>query len=340
MASGQLHIVAPGLLGPMKSAVDLEALPAIPVVERLLGRADQTPFAAADFEETLFQLFNISHSSDGDLPVAALNRLGDNLPADERYWLQINPVFLRPDQGRLLLFDSVDLDLSLDESQQLADAFRQHFAEQNWQLEVVTPHRWYLAMHSVPALQTSPIEQVFGRSIDHFLPRGEDALFWHGLMNEVQMLFHTVEVNQLREQRGKLPINGIWLSGGGILPPKPEASFDKVLTDNGLVWGLAQLSSSQWDNLPTQGALPLEGNQLCVYDDLLRPVLRADPYDWSDALECFNNWLEPLAAQLNNGQLKELLLYPCDGHRYRLTRGTLRRFWRRSTPLTTRLLDH
>ncbi len=62
------------------------------------------------------------------------------------------------------------------------------------------------------------------RSINSHLPRGDDALAWHRVMNEAQMIMHAHPVTAAREARGAPPANSIWLWGGGTLPRRIAAT--------------------------------------------------------------------------------------------------------------------
>jgi len=42
-------------------------------------------------------------------------------------------------------------------------------------------------------------------------PKGVEALHWHQLFNEIQMLLFSHPVNEAREVRGELPVNSVWL---------------------------------------------------------------------------------------------------------------------------------
>lgn len=333
----QIHLLAPGLLGPMPGVVELDTVNRPERIERLLDRSSSKPFAEASYEATLFKLFGIE-KSDSDYPLAAISRLGDGQDADDRCWLQINPVFLRPDQDRLLVFDSVDLDFSIQESKALAQLFSEHFSDESWQLEVVTPHRWYLALNEAIGVSTVSMEKVFGRSISRFLPAGSDSLRWHGFLNEAQMLFHTSPVNAQREQAGKLPINGVWFSGAGVLPKELKPRVGHLFADSGLAWGAALHAGISFACLPTAVEEIPDGDTLFIYEEMFRPVWRADPYDWYEALSRFNHWIEPIVAMLDRKQISELMIYPCDGQVYRATKQSLRQFWKRKTPITERFM--
>jgi len=332
--SGCLQLLVPGLRGPLPGQSPVVSGNAL--LERWLARADQQPFAGNSLEEVLCALFGVVPLPTGELPFAALSRLGDGAAADDSFWLQANPVCLRPDQGRLLLFDSVDFDLTAADAGALADRFREHFSDSGWRLEVATPQRWYLGLAEPVSLSTRPLGEVFGRNMDRFLPSGDDALRWHGLLNEIQMLFHDAPANQAREAQGKMTIGGLWLSGGGRLPQVTAGEMEQVCSDQPLARGLAVAAGIDAIPLATAGRAPWADTigQLLVYDSLQRPVWRADPFDWQDAAAHFADWLVAGIDALRSGQFDELLIYPCDGSRFRLDRRGLRRFWRRAAAST------
>ena len=201
---------------------------------------------------------------------------------------------------------------------------------------MITPHRWYLTLDDDPDLTTHGLAHVFGRNMDPFLPQGSDAMRWHGIMNETQMLFHSSNVNFERESRGKAPINGLWFSGGGRLSKIHSSPFIYVQTDDAMARGLAVMSDTPVSGFTSDvpEMTEAEGAGLVVYSKLQRTTWRADPFDWSEGVAEFEAWLMPLVDRLRKKQIDEILLYPCNGDCYRVTAGALRRFWRRRKPFS------
>lgn len=337
MTCRSLHILVPGLLGPMPALGQSGQKLRLPLLERCLARADQIPCEGRDLESTLFSLCGMAVEEGRDLPVAAFQRVGDGAIPDGRVWLQADPVFLRPDQSRLLLFDFLEMAPVLSEARELARLVQRHFEGESWHLEVAEPCRWYLALERQPALQTASLGDVFGRNIAAFLPRGEDALHWHGLLNEIQMLLFGAEVNRSREAAGQLPVNGLWLSGAGRLPERFEFPFDQLFADHPLVQGMAIVGGIAHGTLSDWPPSRHQARTLLLYDRLLRPVWRADPFDWADALSGFDTWLAGPLDALKRKQIEQILIYPCSGRLYRITRPGLRRVWRRSGEYAARL---
>ncbi len=306
------------------------------LLERLLARGRQLEHPGRDLESVLLGLFGITAEEGGNLPTAAIRRIGDGAPANDRYWLQLTPVYLRPDQDRLLLFDTEDLELTLEEAQELADLFNSHFAEEGWQVEVRHPHRWYLSLNSSPHLRTRELAEVFGRNMDLFLPEGEEGIRWHGVLNEIQMLFYTADLNARRDQAGKGPVSGLWLSGGGRLAQISATGLAGLYGDSSLLRGLARVTETPLERTPARADALLDepGEELLVcYDRLQRPVLCADPYAWREQVGQFEAWLEPLVDAVRAKRLDSIRLYTCNGHSYHLDRGALRRFWKRPRPI-------
>lgn len=331
-----LHLLVPGLLGPMPGVEEGGCLPDLSMLESLLSRAEQAEVKGGGLSATLFQLFNVVVEEDSDLPSAAVCHLGDTGLRDEACWLHADPVFLKPDGDRLLLFDASHLDLRQEDAERLVARFNEHFAVDGWHLEAPSATRWYLRLPQAPELHTHPLSAVVGRNIDAFLPTGPEGARWHALMNEVQMLFHGADANMQREADRLLPINSLWFSGVGYLPQDVISPFVAVMADEVLAQGLAKLAAIPCRSLPEQsGDLLLEGGeQLVLYHHLQRPVLDADPYAWSEAVGRFQSWLEPLLKMLQQKQLGLLKLYPCNGLVYAVDRRSQRRFWRRRRPFS------
>jgi hypothetical protein len=328
--------VAPGLFGPWPASALSHGAFSAPALETLLVRSHSSRWPGRDPEATLFSFDTVQRGQARGYPAAAFRRVGDGRAPDPGYWLQVNPVHLRADRDRLLLLASEELALSREEAQRLASLMEDHFAAEGWRLDVALPHRWYLTLDRVPAISTRSLDDVFGRNIEQFLPRGDDALYWHRLLNEIQMLFHASEVNRQREARGQLSVNGIWFSGGGSLPGSElELPFDRLFGDEALTRGLAQVAGIPVHPLPasSEELLAARGSSLVVYDRLWSWLLRGNLGDWREALAVMDGWLDGLLQGLRRKRFDQLLLYPCNGRVFRLDRAAVRRFWLRPRQL-------
>ena len=220
----RLHLVIPGLLGPLGRFEEEGIAPRTPILETLLARADRSGAGGDDHLSTLFGLFGYSAPQGADWPSAALCRLADGGAADTGYWLHADPVLLKPDMDRLLLFDGRSLEIAPVEAEVLGKLILGHFADQGWRLEQAAPDRWYLQLPEAPALVTRPLHRVAGRNLFPFLPEGGDRGRWRSLLNEIQMLLHHADVNQARRAAGRPEINGLCRGprlAAGLRGPSP-----------------------------------------------------------------------------------------------------------------------
>jgi hypothetical protein len=330
MPSPALHLVIPGLLGPWPDPGLVPAGLRLPALGTLLARADPRPEPDTDPQAALFRLFGQAPG-----PVAGVTRLGAGLPAADGCWLHADPVHLRPDMDRLLVFDQRVLAIGAEEAAELVSALNDHFGDRGWHLEAADAGHWYLHLAEVPAIETSPLHAVTGRGLFPHLPRGADARAWHGLLNEAQMALFQVPANQRRRNAGRPEINGLWVWGGGRLPAPAPAPWAAVLGRGELLAGLCVLGATPAPREPTELPAELPGDTLLYRDDPFAPVLDADPAGWATALERLSPLLEAALAGLARGRWSRLLLYPCNGHSLELSRRGLRRFWRRPRPLAS-----
>jgi len=348
-------LFVPGLFQQL-SEREVPNCPALPKLERLLARSDRSRFGGHDKDRCLLQLFGID--STDTTPAAALSWLADHDGLPDRQandqpgnrpglgqdcWLRADPVHLRPDRDRLLLFDASQLHITPPEMRALAETLSAFFAEDDIALHTPQPDRWYLQMLHTPALQTSPLEQVSGRDILPYMPAGDDGGLWRQRLNEVQMLLFQHPVNERREQRGQPTINSLWFWGNGQLPPAPSPRFGHAFSNDPIARGLARLSTTPCDDLPQFDhpgaitALP-DGEVLLQYGDIHDAQTLGDAEAWQAALQALQQTLlEPMLSALDDGRIASLALLGANGLQYHSKRRTLRRWWRRSRPYSSYL---
>ena len=141
-----LHLLVPGLLGPLPALQRLGTLPDVSQLETCLARAAVADVAGRDLETTLCALFGIACGEWGGLPLAPLRLAGQGGQAEGGFWIQATPVCLRPDRDRLLLFDTRDIELPMADARELADGVCSHFSDLGWRLQLTTPHDWFMGM--------------------------------------------------------------------------------------------------------------------------------------------------------------------------------------------------
>lgn len=331
-------LVIPGLCGPKSDHPVADYLQSRPAaLDRLLARSRAQATPGADLETLLCSLFGLQLEAGVAPPVAPLTWLADTGAATAGYLLRADPVHLRADQSRLLLFEGHSFGLSQAEADQLVAAFNVLYAERGWRLAATRPQRWYLSVPHAPLLASVSPGCVAGRDIDACLPQGTAAVEWHAVLNEVQMLFHDHPVNVARAQRGEPAINSLWFWGGGVLPEGVHRTVAQVITDHALGMGLAAAADVPRRDLPADAGelltLLVPGVNLVVSDALHWPAQYADVEHWLRGLQQLEQgWFAPLLDALRRGDVASLRIFPCNGRSHVTSRVQQRHFWKRNRP--------
>ncbi|GMR20313.1 MAG: hypothetical protein BMS9Abin36_0908 [Gammaproteobacteria bacterium] len=320
MASKELHVRLSGLDPSARRALSDEG--AWPTLRRICGRADSTHSAMAGYYPMLAREFGLD--TDAGLPVAALEALAYG-EASPEYRMRADPVHLMPAGDQLVMLDQGLLSLSQDEAKGLVDEVLKLFAEDGWEIDVLRPDCWHLRLPMAPDIRTTPVDEVFGHSIQHALPVGADAMAWHRILTEVQGLLHTSEINRVREVQGDYVVNSLWFWGGGRLPKPLSSEWQEVWTNDAFATGLAIHSNIPCKPLPEtltaiEAILP-EGKNLLVITLPLMSTL--------ESME--KNWWAPLAVALMQGRLRKLTIRWPGSPVYSITSSQYRwRLWRSS----------
>ena len=299
--------------------------------ETLIARGRRKWIAPISPEAWLFERFGVPKQR--DWPVAPYTLLADGGAPERHYWMRADPVHLRVSRDSLGLTDTFEV--SRAESEALVETLNRHFGP-TMLFYPMRPARWYVRLEKAPDMQTTPAAAARGLAVDETLPSGPDAVRFHALMNEAQMLLHEHPVNAGREARAEPALNSVWFWGGGVLDAKHARPFSMVFGDDPLARGLALAAGIPVRALPKDAGSMLadlgeEGVALVVLDSPREAQLR----ERRAALE--RDWFGPLLAALKSGRIGMLTLQLCGVDsllEVETVRSDLRYFWRRRKPLS------
>jgi hypothetical protein len=342
------QLLVPDLFWPEREFREIYSNLATPALIQLLAKGRRRHTQAESVEAWLCEQFEVEKQV--DWPVAPYSLLADGGEPGGHHWLRADPVHLRIEGGRLVLVDSDQFSLTQQEADSLCGSLNAHFSADGLSFQPLRPQRWYLRSEAAPALETTPVAAAaaVGRSIDRLLPRGGDAATWHAHLNDMQMLLHQHPVNAAREDAGDLPINGVWLWGGGRLSSDVAAPFAALWSGDPFAAGLAQAARVAAHTLPDDAAGLLrastgEGVALVVLEPLRNAARRGDAHAWRESLQQLeHDWFAPLLDALRQERIGMLSLHalgPEAALSAEATRGDLRRFWRRVKPLADYVKD-
>jgi len=324
-----VHIVIPDLFLPQELAAYIGTDLHLPALEKLLARGRSEALNIDSPEAWLCNKFGIDESS-----IAPITLLADGIQPGSHYWLRADPVGITMQKDQVILRS--DIALVAGEAARLCESLNAHFAVEGLQFYAPHPQRWYLKLEQPPAITTFSLPQAAGASMHEYLPFGENALRWHRISNEIQMLFHEHGVNQAREREGKHPVNGVWFWGGGKHQAELLKPYDGVLGDSELARAFAQAAG-----LPVLSRLKInphgqeedQGDLLLVYEQLRNSMLGADIGSWREAMQLFEKeYAQPLLELLKAGSVRQLTLdVMCENasRRFTVTPEALWKIWRK-----------
>jgi hypothetical protein len=254
---------------------------------------------------------------------AALTRQTDAADAAGSAWLRADPAHVRPDiNGARLLGLGERLSLSQDDADALLPALRPVFGDSGFALDAPVPTRWYLRLPreaKLPAFSTP--DDALGEDLFEHQPDGPEGRRWRALLNEVQIVLHNHPWNARRAERGLVPVNALWVWGGGVLPDAVSSAVSHAASDDDLVRALAVVAGGDAIRLPStfsSGFAAKSTTGVALFD--LRRV--------RDLAALQRDWLVPALRALADGRLAALDIDAADGMRLRFARGQRWRFWR------------
>lgn len=308
----------------------------LPALQTLLARGRHRACPADGVEAALCEALGVARQQ--DWPLAPITLAADGGEAGDAYWLRADPVHLRLMRDRIVLAGGDSLSLTREEAEALTNTIHRHFGD-SLSPQPLHPQRWYLRFPEAPRLTTTPPSLAIGCDIDPLLPQGEDALRFRTELNELQMLLHEHPVNQAREARGELPVNSLWLWGGGRQPAGCATPVPLYATD------IAARALGRFCNMRVQerparpdGALLAAGG-VALLDTLTNAGQVGDAYGWRNALnELERVWFAPLLGMMRRmGPQSLRLLDPISGKALYLDARDVWKIWHRPRSLISML---
>ena len=304
-----------------------------PSLEKLLARAQVSPLYIDTLEGWLCEHFGADA-----LEIAPLTLRMDGMQPEHSYWLRADPVNIVM-QGSSMVMQG-EVELTGAEAAQLCTSLNTHFTAEGLHFIAPHPQRWYLQLENAPAVDMHPLPQVVGTDIRTHLPYGTDELRWHGVFNEIQMLFYEHAVNQVREACGKPVVNAVWFWGGGKYNAELKPGFSKGAGDSELAQSFALAADMPFllGTDPVPDSWLHEGGDLMLVCESPRVAMqKADMGKWRIALQQFETgYTRPMLNALAAGLIDRITLDVLStgaSRSYVLTRAMLRKFWCLPKPL-------
>jgi hypothetical protein len=184
----------------------------------------------------------------------------------------------------------------------------------------------YVSSRNPFATATLPAYVIDQQAPDEFFPKGENAGEFRTVQSEIEMALHDHAANLEREAAGQLPVNSLWLWGGGTAQEKVIRPQPPLFSEDGLLRGYWYSATAVTESWPGSIANCLEKSVAGFV---------AETPEFDNSPELLETCLHELQAALRSGRLSSLTLLFRDGLRAYVRRSHAVRVWRRSS----RLLD-
>ena len=338
-------IYYPGLLGPDVPFLDLKEHE-WPAQDQLIhiakcfcyGQITRLPEQNKQhsIEARILNYLGVVYDEEQDVPVAHV-RMQNSQKEGDFHWC-LDPVHVQIDLDEAILHASESLELTEQEARHLIRDLNKHFEEDELYIQYQTPHQWLLKGRFELSTYT-PTEVKF-KNINEYQPYGKDQSFWRRLINEVQMFLHMHPVNQQRELAGKLPVNSLWLWGGGRYASL-ETTVELVYGEHALIANVASISNFSHKGLPFELNADMIKNRNClmIFSEQMDAIDARDIFAWFEYMQTFSGKIiAPLVSMLAHGDLDKLLLHS-DAIDISLTKKDLNRWWRRTRAFRNSILQ-
>jgi len=257
---------------------------------------------------------------------AALRMWGQTGDRPANWIAAADPVYLEPRLDHLVLHALRRVDVQPAEMRVLIDHLQTTLADGKQYGFMRLGSYGYLSARSPIATASVPAYVVDNKKPYDFLPSGEDTAEHRNLLSEIEMALHEHEVNLNREANGHLPVNSLWLWGGGTAPEQKTRAQPPLFSDDALLTGYWNTATGVVESWP--GDI-----KTCLEKSVAGFV--AETPEFADSPAPLDSWLEELREALRSGRLSSLTLLFRDGLRAHVRRNHALRIWRRSY----RLLD-
>ena len=262
------------------------------------------------------------NAGDTVIPMARALCLSEHTANSSMPVVCADPVHFKPDRDTASLVPGRVMSIEPVDAQALITSLNEFVREDGLEFEFHHASRWILRGVSAEDLAAFPPHYLAERSISPYLTTSTDDRQWQRWQTEWQMLLHSHPVNQTRMAAGKLPINSLWIWGGGVLPDASAVSALVYTNDDdakALCRGFGVPSRSLDELAELNAALYAEQSvaRVIILDtSLLDAWMARDAEQLTDALQKINNVLIPtLVDAFDRNRMSRLDVVTEDGHR-------------------------
>jgi len=302
-------LVLPFALPLPEFAPDLVRAMNTPALSSLLSRTSNVTRArvadnthALPHETWLARALGLGAAGRLDVAVAAMRGFG--LDPDGGTWYIVSPGHIQIARTHLTMADTRQVPVSDDDSRALFATAAELCEDIGHALRYGDAHTWFLRADDWTGFETASPDTVVNMDLTDFMPKGQPALAYRRLQNEVQMAWHAHPVNAARETRRLPVVNAFWVWGAGSTAPAPGRPLASVAVPG---W-LGALGEQRLGSLDRLDEL-LATDRTLVVGTLAESAQASDWGVWLQEMAQLETTLfAPLLAAVKTGRVGKLQL--------------------------------
>ncbi len=256
--------------------------------------------------------------------LAALRMWGQTSDRPTNWIAAADPVYLEPQMDYLCVHALRRIGVPAPEMRRLIDHLQTTLGEDKSVGFVRLGSYGYVSAKSAFATANVPAYVVDQLDPAEYLPSGDDTALHRNILSEIEMSLHEHPVNAEREQRGRQPVNSLWLWGGGIAPEQITRPQPPLFSDDALLTGYWYSGTGVAEEWP--------GNIADCLEKSIAGFVAETP-EFLDDPALLESLLVELREALHSRRLDALTLLFRDGVRAEVRRSHSRRLWRRDSEL-------
>lgn len=256
--------------------------------------------------------------------IAALRMWGQTSDRPTVWIAAADPVYLEPQLDHLCLHALYGANMPGDDLRAIFDYLQERLAGKQRYGFAHIGSCGYVRANTPLATSDSPAYVIDQQLPNEYMPSDDETGTYHTLRSEVEMALHEHAVNLRRESEGLLPVNSLWIWGGGFAPEQCTEPLPPLFANDPLLKGYWLSKTGVADDWPGSIAACLEAS---VAGFVAMPGAGEANLDWLEPC------LDELRAVLKSGRISKLTLILADGYVVELVRSDVWRFWHRHSAL-------
>lgn len=309
-----VNLIAPGLFNSFHQSEIDRPVTGTRLLQKLIARSKHLRSLDA----------NPIYRYHSELPLALYESINEQVEPDQEYsviYLQPLHLELKSDHIVARSVDTVNSDYSA-----IINLLNNYYQTENLKFLQLKTGNIVCFFNHHKSVQFTPVSNILGRDIKHFLPDGKDSAYWISLFNELQMLLHE-NANQINQEQSGL--NGFWL--WGVSTVETNISFSGEYMGE-VEWLNGFCKKNSLNKIDIKQLNVSDAETVTIIEEGFLPFSSSGDFSgWLKQFDEFNNnLLTSLYRALSTKKVQRIMIYDSENSAYEIKRSDRFRLFRKT----------